>query len=53
MPNRRPLTRALALGLSGGFLLQLVGCGVGVAPVLFSLAESMVVSLLLGGLGSP
>jgi len=44
----RRILRILALASTGGFMLQLTGCAAGLAPVLVSLVESTVLSLLLG-----
>lgn len=42
--------RVLALGFAGGSVLQFLGCATGVLPILLSLGESAILSLLLGGL---
>lgn len=42
--------RVLALGLTGGSLVQFLGCATGILPVILSLGESAILSLLLGGL---
>ncbi len=45
---RRPsmIHRAVALGLTGGCLFQVVGCASGILPVILSLGESALLSLL-------
>ncbi|UCC30124.1 MAG: hypothetical protein JSU86_18240 [Phycisphaerales bacterium] len=53
MLNRRLLRNSVALLLTGGCLLQVAGCVTGLAPVYLSLAESAVLSLLLGIPASP
>ncbi|MCH8253260.1 MAG: hypothetical protein IID36_12485 [Planctomycetes bacterium] len=47
------LSRFAALAVTGGFLLQIVGCSASLAPIFLSLAESAILSSLLGGLTTP
>lgn len=49
MNKPRRLARLAALALAGGCVFQAVGCATGFAPILLSLAESTVLSVLLGG----
>ena len=53
MQKHRRISRLIALTFAGGCLLQLVGCASGLLPVIFSFAESTILSGLLSGLTSP
>ncbi len=53
MSKHRSLRRFAALGAVGGCLLQVTGCAAGLAPVLLSLAESVLLSFLFGGVATP
>jgi hypothetical protein len=51
MTTRKRLGRTLALVLTGGLLLQVGGCSAFIVPLLFSVAEQVLLSFLLGALG--
>ena len=51
MIDRGRIARRLVVVLTGGVLLQAVGCATGFLPVLLSLAESTVLGILFGGFG--
>ncbi|MBI4717431.1 MAG: hypothetical protein HY763_06480 [Planctomycetes bacterium] len=53
MRRRHSIFRVAALFATGGFLCQLVGCGSGLLPLALSLAESLVLNTLLGGVTGP
>lgn len=44
MRNRVRLRRFAALMVTGGVLVQAVGCASGIAPVLLSLGESVIIN---------
>lgn len=46
--NRKQTLRILQLVATGGLVFQVAGCAGGLAPVFLSLAESVVLELLLG-----
>ncbi len=43
------LARTLALICTGGALMQIGGCGASLIPIVLSLAESTLLSVLFGG----
>ena len=53
MTKHPKVGRFVALVVSGGCLLQLVGCATGLMPVALSFAESALLSGLLSGLAAP
>jgi len=53
LKNRRLLRHSVVLVLTGGCLLQVTGCVTALAPVYLSLAESAVLSMLLGMSAAP
>lgn len=53
MPKHPKVGRLIALAVSGGCLVQLVGCTTGLIPVALSFVESAMLSGLLSGLTSP
>ena len=53
MPKYPKAYRFLALALTGGCLLQLVGCAGGIIPVALSFLESSFLRALFTGAGSP
>jgi|GEM_PF-2953758 len=46
MYRSKRIRRAVALALTGGCLFQVVGCASGILPVVLSLGESALLSLL-------
>lgn len=47
MNKRRRFTRCLVLLTSGGMLLQTAGCAAGLLPIVQSVGESVILSLLV------
>lgn len=50
MSSRR-IVRTVTIILTGGCLLQFVGCASGLVPVVLSFVESALFTSLLGGIG--
>ena len=48
MKNRRRLGRWMAVMAAGGFMLQFAGCAAGLVPIIQSVGESVLLSLLVG-----
>ena len=47
MKNRRRLGRCMAVIAAGGFMLQFAGCATGFLPIIQSVGESVLLSLLV------
>ena len=48
MKNRRRLGRWMAVIVASGFMFQFAGCATGVLPIIESVGESVLLSLLVG-----